>query len=361
MSKPDPTGESLESILASIRRSLAEQSTDVLNDESAPQANAADGPGLIAAGDGDVPKLFGGAGTDPAQVEAALAGDLAGRKAQEPPPPPSLGDVVPVRHEVPARSEAQARNEAPTGSLEEPPPPAPASLTAASAQAPQQDPFWFLSRRGNVVETKDRPQPPAPTRPQPAPPSVPSRPPETQPPRAEVVRGPLPPFFGSSAEPPKTEVMPVPGAAAGAGAVTPSRIFDAPQPPPEAVPRVPAPPEAAPRVPTPPVPAPPEATPRVHAAPAAPAIPAAPAASAATAREAALNGSKLPPLFGPAPADSKSPAADSSAQIRGLEAMVAELLRPMLRRWLDENMPRLVSAALKAEAENIAKRDPKKP
>ena len=41
--------------------------------------------------------------------------------------------------------------------------------------------------------------------------------------------------------------------------------------------------------------------------------------------------------------------------------MVAELLRPMLRRWLDENMPRLVSAALKAEAELISKRDPKKP
>jgi cell pole-organizing protein PopZ len=43
------------------------------------------------------------------------------------------------------------------------------------------------------------------------------------------------------------------------------------------------------------------------------------------------------------------------------ETMVAELLRPMLRRWLDENMPRLVSAALKAEAEVMSRRDPKKP
>ena len=38
MSKPDPTGESLESILASIRRSLSEQSTDVLEEEAACRA-----------------------------------------------------------------------------------------------------------------------------------------------------------------------------------------------------------------------------------------------------------------------------------------------------------------------------------
>ena len=48
-------------------------------------------------------------------------------------------------------------------------------------------------------------------------------------------------------------------------------------------------------------------------------------------------------------------------QIQALEAMVAELLRPMLRRWLDENMPRLVSAALKEEAERMSERDAKKP
>jgi cell pole-organizing protein PopZ len=40
---------------------------------------------------------------------------------------------------------------------------------------------------------------------------------------------------------------------------------------------------------------------------------------------------------------------------------VAELLRPMLRQWIDENMPRLVSAALKAEAEAQSRRDPRKP
>src|SRR5262245_13798650 len=109
MSKPDPTGESLESILASIRRSLAEQSTDVLNDEPSPQPDAAHDPELIAPGEGDVPRLFGGAGTDPAQVEAALAGQPAGRRTESP-PPPSLGDVVPTRGDAPARSEAAARS-----------------------------------------------------------------------------------------------------------------------------------------------------------------------------------------------------------------------------------------------------------
>jgi cell pole-organizing protein PopZ len=60
-------------------------------------------------------------------------------------------------------------------------------------------------------------------------------------------------------------------------------------------------------------------------------------------------------------ADSGGGAAAGATQLHGLEAMVAELLRPMLRRWLDENMPRLVSAALKAEADNLSRRDPHKP
>jgi cell pole-organizing protein PopZ len=47
-------------------------------------------------------------------------------------------------------------------------------------------------------------------------------------------------------------------------------------------------------------------------------------------------------------------------QSHALEVMVAELLRPMLRRWLDENMPRLVSAALKAELALMAERESKK-
>jgi hypothetical protein len=70
-------------------------------------------------------------------------------------------------------------------------------------------------------------------------------------------------------------------------------------------------------------------------------------------------------IFGPPPAHAGGGGEAAPPQIQALEAMVAELLRPMLRRWLDENMPRLVSAALKAEAELMSRRDsgrdPKKP
>jgi hypothetical protein len=38
---------------------------------------------------------------------------------------------------------------------------------------------------------------------------------------------------------------------------------------------------------------------------------------------------------------------------RALEAMVVEMLQPMLRQWLDQNMPRLVAAALKDQAERV--------
>ena len=68
---------------------------------------------------------------------------------------------------------------------------------------------------------------------------------------------------------------------------------------------------------------------------------------------------KASSLFGAA-ADGRTAAADGPTQNQALEAMVAELLRPMLRRWLDENMPRLVSAALKAEAALLSEHDSNK-
>jgi cell pole-organizing protein PopZ len=39
-----------------------------------------------------------------------------------------------------------------------------------------------------------------------------------------------------------------------------------------------------------------------------------------------------------------------AASNRALEAVVLELLKPMLRQWLDENMPRLVAQAISDEA-----------
>jgi cell pole-organizing protein PopZ len=41
---------------------------------------------------------------------------------------------------------------------------------------------------------------------------------------------------------------------------------------------------------------------------------------------------------------------------RALEAMVLDLLKPMLRQWLDENMPRLVAEALDDEVRRVRQR-----
>gem|GEM_PF-3886155 len=44
-----------------------------------------------------------------------------------------------------------------------------------------------------------------------------------------------------------------------------------------------------------------------------------------------------------------SRSASSGEGGRTLEETVADLLRPMLRQWLDANMPRIVEKALKTE------------
>jgi cell pole-organizing protein PopZ len=142
--------------------------------------------------------------------------------------------------------------------------------------------------------------------------------------RADIVRGPLPPFFGSSPEAAKVEVAPIPPVA------SPISTVMAPLPPASVVP-------------------PPAGdilqgnTETAHPAPRMQPAPA--------AQDVAPNG-KAGSLFGAA--------TDGPAPNQALEVMVAELLRPMLRRWLDENMPRLVSAALKAEAALLSERDPNK-
>jgi cell pole-organizing protein PopZ len=38
---------------------------------------------------------------------------------------------------------------------------------------------------------------------------------------------------------------------------------------------------------------------------------------------------------------------------QALEVMVLDLLKPMLREWLDQNMPRMVAEALKAESDRV--------
>ena len=68
------------------------------------------------------------------------------------------------------------------------------------------------------------------------------------------------------------------------------------------------------------------------------------------------------PVAKPAPAAEPAPAPATSAGVspqmaRTLEDTVADLLRPMLRDWLDTNMPRIVEKALRVELAANAKRD----
>ena len=52
---------------------------------------------------------------------------------------------------------------------------------------------------------------------------------------------------------------------------------------------------------------------------------------------------------------SVTPPAPAAAEARSLEDVVGDLLRPMLKAWLDENLPGIVRAAVEAEVERIAR------
>lgn len=352
MSKLDPSGESLESILASIRRSLAEQATDVLAEDAAPQPVTLDTLGAVVPGEDDVPppRFLGNGGNG--------------------------GTGAPRQAEVPLPSEAPPQTDRAFAGLDDPPPPAsigaafsrldmaPPPTPAAGAPAPQpeeapKDPLWFLTRGGKDKQESipapaaSVPLPPATAQPapaQPAPASIAQPPPAAPTPALkEIVRGPLPPFFGSNPEAANVEVAPTPPMPGSMPVPMPGAAIVPPPPAAAVLPAETEPPRSA----------------MLDAAPRAPAGSAGPAGlgapSVPTAREAAPSGRAANAVPVQPAVDSASPPPHGPAQLQGLDAMVADLLRPMLRRWLDENMPRLVSAALKAEVDNLSKRDPKKP
>lgn len=79
--------------------------------------------------------------------------------------------------------------------------------------------------------------------------------------------------------------------------------------------------------------------------PPAPVPPAAPAPAMAAAPLPALSAEALVAAL----PSSRPPAAGTAATVRSVEDLIADLLRPMLRQWLDENMPRIVEKALRIE------------
>jgi hypothetical protein len=348
MSKLDPTGESLESILASIRRSLAEQSTDILADDSAPQPPSLDSLGAVVPGDEPPPRFLsnGGKGpppraSAPPRAEAPLPTDRAFAGLDDPPPPASVSAALSRLDEAP---------------------PAQAPATATPAPQPAEgskDPLWFLARPAGKDKSDGSPAPtvtvspqPAPTQPaptQPAPAGMAQPAAAPKPALNEIVRGPLPPFFGSSPEAAKVEVSPpIPQPLPGAAVIPPT---------PQLAPVVHHFDGASARS---------AATDGAPAGPADSASSIAPPVPVGDAMHEVMPNDMAYSVLVPPTADSATlPVTGSppvaAPQLQGLEAMVADLLRPMLRHWLDENMPRLVSAALKAEAETLSKWEPKKP
>lgn len=306
MSKPDPAGGSLENILASIRKSLSEQSADALDERSAAPVEQ----------DKDV---------RPARKQG-LTQRLAGTTAEA--TPPYLGqsgdDLSDLLDDTPAnpppRDEAAPASDATS----------PAAATAAASG--EKDPLWFLTRRDESAPEAASPPASAPAEPPPGAAATPPAEPKLT--RPEVLRASMPPFFGSSTEaakPPSASVEPAGQPAAGPQVTRPQGAAPATQASADAgmareVSLLAAAAEAAAARP------PPAAPPPV------------------------LNG-KGPAMPSPEPA-----LAADSPHTRALEVMVLDLLKPMLRQWLDENMPRMVAEALSEEVQRAraAKGDAKK-
>ena len=131
MSKPDPAGGSLENILASIRRSLAEQSTDALGEDqaAAPADGQPDAEPALARQDGLAQRLA---------TADAIEADQAHLREDD------LSDLLDDHGDQPL----------------DPVPASPASAPdvplPASPQPADKDPLWFLSRRPEAEASEER-------------------------------------------------------------------------------------------------------------------------------------------------------------------------------------------------------------
>jgi cell pole-organizing protein PopZ len=99
--------------------------------------------------------------------------------------------------------------------------------------------------------------------------------------------------------------------------------------------------------------------PMASATAAAPAKPAAPVTTAAVVAPGPAARAPKPEATLVAKAVSES--APVMAGTRTMDETVVELLRPLLRDWLDKNMPRLIEPALKAELEALRAQLDKEP
>ncbi len=308
MNKPEAKpGQSLEEILASIRKALAEEEVQ----------GGAESPAAAEPSREPVAK--------PAPAPAAKGDPLSGRltvalngSGHEAAPDDDLDDLLAP---LPSKASSAPRAEP------EPVPP---------AAGETKDPLWFLARKP-APDGDDAQDEPAqePIRAE----EKPAEPEESALTRLESIRSSLPPLFGggepdevkaetvSFVQPASPKLKDIPAVPAFEKPKEEERAAKA------AVPeKAPIPPAArvdlsAP-LPTPPPPSSGVLRPAGSVAPAAEAM-----ASALTA---------------PRPGGAKdSPAA--AAQARALEEMIGKMLEPVIRNWLEANLPRLVEKVVREE------------
>jgi hypothetical protein len=320
--KPD---QSLEEILTSIRKALAEEEVQEVAESPSPAGSAPATDEQPAPAKGD-------------PLSGQLAVALNGSGSRDTAPDDDLDDLL-----VPTPS--KGASSAPV----DPEPSEPAS-------GESKDPLWFLARKPAAEsEPAQKEEPLSRTSGDDATPA----PEELKLTRLETLRSSLPPLFGADAEEraeikaePINFVQPAsPRPATLADFGTPEKGKDEKPEAKAALPdKVPqpekasAPPATRPELATPlPTPPPPSGVqhPPASVAPAAEAM----ASALAEPRRNAVKG---------------SPAA--TAQARALEEMIGQLLEPVIRNWLEANLPRLVEKVVREEVARTAaaKSDPAK-
>jgi cell pole-organizing protein PopZ len=342
MNKPQPTeGKSLEEILASIRKSLADEPPSRQPQLPVPPAKAKlpeakpAQPAPAAA---------------PAKAEGAgsLAGKLAaGLNGASSTPPASDDDLSELLATAPTKPVAPAPVDAP-----KPP----------EARSNAKDPLWFLSRlsaatdaapAGSAARARDAAKAPA----------APAD--EVKLSRPETLRPSLPPLFGAGSEPippaaPRPDIENVsltartePRSIAPEGDAEPTTAKVQPEPtvradvsaPPAAI-EAPVTPPPGPRGVDEPVakdaPLPSSAAPSAAATspqPPAEVVPVVPAVEIEADRP------EQAPAAQSAPVASTEPPSAAPA----FEQAVGQLLEPVIRQWLQSNLPRLIDKAVREE------------
>jgi hypothetical protein len=324
MSKPDPAGaKSLEEILASIRRSLADEPPVRPPEPRVAPVQAAQ----------PEPKTISPAATAPAKANGAglLASKLAAGLngvSRAPAPDDDVSELL----------AAEPKKPAPAAPADAPKP--------AEAKADTKDPLWFLTRLSAAAADTAPPGSAARARDAAKAPVPPAE--EVKLSRPETLRPSLPPLFGAGSEPlppapaqdetpdlsltVRTEPRNVPRHVNGeASTKAEPEVPEAtltPEPVAEAAASLPFAPTVAVVAPAPP--------PEVEL----------PAMPVAEARSDAV------PVQPPLPVDSApapSPEPVGALPTRALEQVVAELLEPVIRQWLQTHLPRLIEKAVREE------------